>query len=311
MSWLNLSIAVLCLIGIGLVGYPTAAGWVSQYNQSNILFDQTQATAAQAREELRAQLDAAQAYNEALHSGALLESGANVASGTGVTETTLDYWKLLAGESSTIMSRLRIPAIDLDLPVYHGTSDATLLKGVGHLQGTSLPVGGEGTRSVLTGHRGLANATMFTHLDRVKKGDVFSVEVLGEVLSYRVDTIQIVDPDATEQIRAEPGRDLMTLVTCTPLGINTQRILITGERVIPTPHGEIEAMSAKPDVPGFPWWIVIGGGLVVGVGVWFWRSGYRSVPPAKTALQGASAGVLAPTGTQRAGRARTASARQQ
>lgn len=280
-SALNLSIALLVLLGIGLVGYPSIAGWISQYNQSNVLFDQTKATSAEAVADIEKQLKAAADYNDALQSGALLESGANVAAGTGVSTTANDYWKLLNAEPSRMMSRLRIPAIEVDLPVYHGTSDATLLKGIGHLEGTSLPVGGSGTRSVLTGHRGLANATMFTNLNRVKKGDTFSVEVLGKVLTYKVFKIQIVEPDSSEQIRAVPGKDLMTLVTCTPLGINTQRILITGERVTPTPVEDIDAMAARPDVPGFPWWAVIGGGSVLLAGLWFWRAGYRPLGPVR------------------------------
>ncbi|WP_344680349.1 class C sortase, partial [Leucobacter komagatae] len=123
----------------------------------------------------------------------------------------------------------------IDLPVYHGTSDATLLKGVGHLQGTSLSMGGDGTRAVLTGHRGLANATMFTHLDQVKVGDTFSVDALGEVFTYRVFDYEVVNAHDTEEIRAVPGKDLMTLITCTPLGVHMHRIIVTGERVTPTP----------------------------------------------------------------------------
>lgn len=274
-SVLNLLIAVLVLLGLGLVTYPTAAGWVSQYNQSNILSGQTLATSQQAKAELERQLKEARGYNDALQSGALLEPGANVAQGIGSTDAGLDYWKVLDAEPSHIMSRLRMPAIDLDLPVYHGTSDDVLLKGVGHLEGTSLPVGGVGTRSVLTGHRGLANAVMFTNLDRVKKGDTFSVEVLGEVLTYKVFKIQVVEPSESEELRAVADKDLMTLVTCTPLGINTQRILITGERVTPTPQSELDAMQDKPDVPGFPWWLVGAIVVIAVVGLWYWRAGYR------------------------------------
>lgn len=276
-SWLNLAIVVLVLLGLGLVMYPTVAGWVSQYNQSRVLATQTQANSKAAQAALREMYQQAVDYNGALQSGALLESGASVASGTGTTDAQLDYWKTLDAEPSHIMGRLRMSAIDLDLPIYHGTSEATLLAGVGHLEGTSLPVGGPDTRAVLTAHRGLANAVMFTHLDKVKKGDLFSVEVLGEVLTYKVGQIQVVDPEDSEKIRPVAGKDLITLVTCTPLGINTQRILVTGERVTPAPESEIEAMKNRPDVPGFPWWALISGGVILGSGLWFWRSGYRSL----------------------------------
>ncbi|WP_087014054.1 class C sortase [Leucobacter sp. 7(1)] len=277
-GWLNLIIAVLLLGGLTLVTYPTAASWVSQRNQSNVVFDQTRANSEIAREEIAQAFEKAHEYNEALVSGAFLAPGANIAEGTGGSLPGMvdphEYWKLLNADPTGTMARLRVPSIDLDLPVYHGTSDATLLKGVGHLQGTSLPTGGEGTRSVLTGHRGLANATMFTNLDRVKKGDTFSVEVLGEVFTYRVFDLKVVAPEDTEEIRAVPGKDLMTLITCTPLGVNTHRILVTGERVTPTPAGDLESAGKKPEVPGFPWWLVgYGAGLGV-VGLWVWRSGY-------------------------------------
>lgn len=277
-GWLNISIAVLLLAGLTLLLYPTAAAWVSQRNQSNVVFDQTRANSERAQAEIDEMFERAHEYNDALVSGALLEGGANVAEGTGGAipgvVNTQDYWQLLNADPTGTLARLRVPSIDLDLPVYHGTSDATLLKGVGHLQGTSLPVGGAGTRSVLTGHRGLANATMFTNLNHVKKGDLFSVEVLGEVFTYRVFSINVVAPEDTEEIRAVPGRDLMTLITCTPLGVNTHRILITGERVDPTPKSELDGVGLHPEVPGFPWWLV---GYVAGlaaIGVWVWRSGY-------------------------------------
>ncbi len=282
-EWLNLVIAVAVLGGVTLLLYPSAAAWVSQRNQSNIVFDQTLANSGRAEAEIEAAVADAVMYNELLESGALLASGANVAAGTGSgpdtgtgassDATQLDYWALLDADPTGAMARLRIPSIELDLPVYHGTSDATLLKGAGHLQGTSLPVGGAGTRSVLTGHRGLANATMFTHLDRVAEGDTFSVEVLGRVFSYRVVDIQVVAPDATEEIRAVPGRDLMTLITCTPLGVNTHRILVTGERILPTPDADLEAAGERPTVPGFPWWLVGFGGVTACTGLWFWRAG--------------------------------------
>ncbi|WP_211340879.1 class C sortase [Xylanimonas allomyrinae] len=174
--------------------------------------------------------------------------------------------------SSGPFARLRIPSIDVDLPVYHGTSDATLLKGAGHLQGTSLPVGGPGTRAVLTAHRGLASATMFTHLNRVDEGDAFVIEVLGRVLAYRVIDIAVIEPHSTEEIRPVPREDLVTLVTCTPLGINTQRILVTGERVVPTPADDLAALGSSPDVPRFPWWAVAYAVATLGNVAWYQRS---------------------------------------
>ncbi|MFS0502544.1 class C sortase [Corynebacterium striatum] len=128
------------------------------------------------------------------------------------------------------MARVRVPSVGIDLPVYHGTSTDVLAHGVGHLYGTALPVGGEGNHAVLTGHTGLATLTMFDNLTHIKKGDVFTVEVMGKTMAYKVDQIETVLPDQVESLRAEEGRDLVTLVTCTPYGINSHRLLVRGER---------------------------------------------------------------------------------
>lgn len=185
--------------------------------------------------------------------------------------------------------------IDLDLPVYHGTEDATLLKGLGHLRGTSLPVGGKGTRSVITGHRGLASAEMFTRLDEVGKGDTFTIEVFDEILTYKVVDKIVVNPDETKKIAAVPGKDLMTLITCTPLGINTQRILVTGERVVPTPAADKALRGKKPDVPRFPWWIVACFGSLCIVGGYIWWAGLPVKKKKKTEKSDAAADASAAT----------------
>lgn len=250
-------VAAVCVwIGILVFLYPTAASWLSQANQSKVL--QNYETAVQSANPSRdEQLANAREYNAALTAGALLEVGGHVPTSTAtVGPGVLPYQEQLRANQSGLMGRLRIPSIDLDLPIYHGTGDETLLRGLGHLEGTSLPVGGSGTRSVITGHRGLASATMFTHLDQVEVGDIFSLEIFGETLTYRAIEQKIVEPDEQEALQEEPGRDLVTLVTCTPLGINTHRILLTGERILPTPPEEEAKMGADPTVPHFPWWAV-------------------------------------------------------
>jgi len=266
--------------------YPTAAAWVSQYNQSNVTRLQTTRNSELALSARESAIEEADAYNRVLQSGALLESGANLATGTGSLAVgtaaiegdagtqPLNYWDILKTNPTGAMARLRIDSIDLDLPIYHGTSDETLLQGVGHLQGTSLPVGGVGTRAVLTGHRGLSSATMFTNLNQVKEGDLFTIEVMGEVLAYRVFAIEVVDPDDTEEIRPDPNRDLVTLVTCTPLGINSQRILVTGERVTPTPKAALDEAGGPPLIPRFPWWVAVYLGVTVLNWLAFWRAGF-------------------------------------
>ena len=279
---INIIPAVLALAGLALFSYPSVASWFSQYNQSKVVADYEQQVdnAKPAAEE---QLAQAHAYNDALSSGAVLEANTNIPTGAGEhPDDSLDYNKILSANAVGLMGRLRIPTIDLDLPIYHGTSDEVLLAGLGHLQGTSLPVGGKGTRSVITGHRGLANATMFTNLDKVGVGDTFTLEVFGEVLSYQVVETKVVAPEETEALRADPDRDLVTLVTCTPLGINTHRILVTAERITPTPADDLAAAGAKPDVPGFPWWAVWISGVVIAVGLYLWRTGY---PPKAAAAK--------------------------
>ena len=140
---------------------------------------------------------------------------------------------------------------------------------------TSLPVGGESPHSVITAHRGLAEATMFTNLDKMHAGDTFTIEVMGEVLVYVVRQTQVVAPEEQEALYPQEGRDLVTLVTCTPLGINTHRILVTAERVIPTPQEEIDKALQDSGLPHFPWWAVSSGGAVVSVTLCLWRAGWR------------------------------------
>ncbi|MBE7365451.1 class C sortase [Corynebacterium aurimucosum] len=166
-----------------------------------------------------------------------------------------DYLDILRTAGS--MARVRVPSVGIDLPVYHGTSTNVLAHGVGHLYGTALPVGGVGTHSVLTGHTGLATLTMFDNLTHIKKGEVFTIEVMGEVLAYKVTGIETVLPEEIEHLRVEEGRDLLTLVTCTPYGINSHRLLVHGERTdVPANYDQ----GFKP-----PWqsWMTIAIAVVV------------------------------------------------
>ena len=242
------------------------------------------------------QLRRAREYNSKLSSGAIYEANTNIPTSHGDTsDASQDYWDQLKVNDDGLMARLRIKKIDLDLPVYHGTEDATLLKGLGHLRGTSLPVGGKGTRSVITGHRGLASAEMFTRLDEVGKGDTFTIEVFDEILTYKVVDKIVVNPDETKKIAAVPGKDLMTLITCTPLGINTQRILVTGERVVPTPAADKALRGKKPDVPRFPWWIVACFGSLCIVGGYIWWAGLPVKKKKKTEKSDAAADASAAT----------------
>ena len=161
-----------------------------------------------------------------------------------------EYEGLLNAEKiqTGMMCVLEIPSIDLRLPVYHGTSEAVLKEGVGHLMDSSLPIGGENTHCVMTGHRGLASARLFTRLDELKEGDEFFLEVLGEKLAYKVEEINVILPEEVESLEIRPGEDLVSLVTCTPYGINTHRLVITGKRVVYEEKKEEEIKKKRPSV---------------------------------------------------------------
>lgn len=257
-SWLTLTIVTMALGALGAGLYPMTAQWVSAYNQSRIIVDYTRTlqTLDPSAEE---QLAVAERYNDALSAGAVLPVNGHVPEGQGALSTDAPgYLQTLGGSEHAVMGRVRLVTIGVDLPMYHGTSERTLQRGAGHLEGSHLPIGGEGRHAVVTAHRGLANAAMFTRLNEVRVGETFTVEVLGNVLSYRVRQTKVVAPENTDTIRPEAGADLVTLVTCTPLGVNSHRILVTGERVLPTPQHDIARAGQESEIPGFAWWALWG-----------------------------------------------------
>ncbi|MHA7190067.1 class C sortase [Arthrobacter sp. MDT2-16] len=272
---LPLLVAFAVVTGAALLLYPAAAAWFSSVEQSREIDKLTEGINDLGAETLREKLGEAREYNQSLSGG-----GAAVAANERLpladepgSDDEQQYLSMLRGDSEGLMARIRIASIGLDLPIYHGTSEAVLERGIGHLEGTALPVGGPSTHSVVTGHRGLATSELFTKLDKVTVGDAFTIEVFGETLAYRVTETLVVEPEDTETLLIQPGKDLITLVTCTPLGINSHRILVTGERVIPTPQADIDAAGDAPDVPGYPWWMVIAGGVIAGAGTYVWLSG--------------------------------------
>ena len=257
LSWVSLVIALIALVGLSIFMYPSTAAWWSQWNQSKVIQNYSVQTKENRNPGNDEKLAAAHEYNRLLSTGAItLGADAHKPTTDSASEGDLDYWDLLAGPTEA-MARIKIPSIDVDLPIYHGTSDETLLKGAGHLQGTSLPVGGIDTHAVISAHRGLASATMFNNLNKLDIGDTFVIEVAGEVLTYQVFETQVVEPSDTQTVLPRAGEDIVSLVTCTPLGINTHRILVTGERITPTPIEDVEAAGKAPDIPGFPGWAVI------------------------------------------------------
>ena len=159
------------------------------------------------------------------------------------------YNNLLKVSTSEIMGYIEIPSIDVRLPIYHGTSDEVLQVGIGHLEGSSLPVGGESTHCVLSGHRGLPSAELFTDLDELIVGDYFTITVLKETITYEVDQILIVEPDETEALEIEEGMDYCTLMTCTPYGVNTHRLLVRGHRIANIEDASLAAANASQVEP--------------------------------------------------------------
>lgn len=263
-GWSQTVIVVIATIGIGVLVYPTAASWFSAWSHDTDVDGYVSSVEQVPGDELTEMHDIAEAYNQNLPTGPLRDPYALGADGqqTAIGEGTDAYFDALATEGTEAMSRVRIPSIHTDLPIFHGTSEEVLSRGIGHLYGSSLPVGGPGTHSVLTGHNGFVQATLFDDIDELVAGDLIIVTTLGEDLYYEVDSIETVLPDDTESLRQVPGRDYLTLVTCTPTGVNTHRLLVRAERVdAPTDEATVTTIADSTDPAGFPWWAL----LVVGV----------------------------------------------
>lgn len=211
------------LIGLSLLLYPSLSNYWNSFHASRAVASYSEEVANLDEEGYRKMLEVAKEYNQTL-----LGRGNRY---TLSEEQKMEYNDILNIGGTGIMGYIEIESLAVSLPIYHGTDDAVLQIGVGHLDWTSLPVGGEGTHCVISGHRGLPSAKLFTNLDKMSVGDTFVLRVLDEVLTYEVDQILIVEPDDTESLQIEQGKDLCTLVTCTPYGINTHRLLVRGHRV--------------------------------------------------------------------------------
>jgi sortase A len=261
----NLAVGLVVAAGTCLVAYPSAATWVTDVTHASTVSGYTQEVAAMDADELDDLFAAARRYNTDLPDGPLRDPYVLNAEGGAddFRDQQADYLAQLSLRPGAPMARIRIPEIDVDLPVYHGTDEDTLAKGIGHLYGSGLPVGGDGTHAVLTGHSGIPGETLFTRLGEVEVGDTIVVEVAGETLTYAVDQIKTVLPDVGEDLRQVAGHDYITLLTCTPVGVNTHRLLVRAERT-ESFSGEAgqTVLPASPRVPTVPWdavLILIGG----------------------------------------------------
>lgn len=218
----DLVLILVFLAGLSVLLYPTVSNYYNSFHETRAIAAYETGIGSYTAEDFSSVLAAAEAYNEKL-----AESAQTFQSGDPVSA---DYISQLKVADDGMMGYVTIAKLGVQLPVYHGTSDAVLAVGAGHLEGSSLPVGGTGTHAVLMGHRGLPSAKLFTDLDRLEVGDTFTVTVLDETLTYQIDNIAIVDPDELDLLKIDPAQDYCTLVTCTPYGINTQRLLVRGVR---------------------------------------------------------------------------------
>lgn len=219
---------LLFLTAILLVTYPYISNYLFEHRTESLVLATDSAADSLDDETIDQMLQDAAAYNQSLVSGHVQLTDPFDASVQGIVN---DAYNDLLNIGDGIMGTIQIPSINVSLPIYHGTSEAVLEKGVGHLCGTSLPVGGEGTHAVLTGHTGLSNARLFSDLSLLEEGDVFYINILGETLTYQVDQIKVVLPTQMEDLSIQPDADYCTLVTCTPYGINSHRLLVRGVRV--------------------------------------------------------------------------------
>lgn len=216
-------LVVILFVGLSLLLYPTFSDYWNSFHQTKAISSYAEKVADLDEEKYEEVWSAAWAYNQSLlgrNTGFALEE-----------DQQLEYDRLLDVSGLGVMGYIEIPEISVSLPIYHGTDESVLQVAVGHLEWSSLPVGGESSHCVLSGHRGLPSAKLFTNLDKLREGDVFLLRVLDEVLTYEVDQILIVEPQETSALQIVQGEDLCTLVTCTPYGINSHRLLVRGHRI--------------------------------------------------------------------------------
>ena len=249
-------LAVACgVMAVGLMLYPMVGELLSEKYHSDVETTYTAAIEDTDDAELTAQRQAAEQYNAML-------SGTTAITEGGASAPPLPYAEQLT--VGGVMCYIDIPKINVYLPVQHGTDAETLERAVGHVVGTSLPVGGSNTHAVLSAHSGMASSKLFSDIDQLEKGDIFYIHVLGEVLAYEVDAINTVLPTDTSLLQIEDGKDLVTLVTCTPFGVNTHRLLVRGHRVPYVPEQEAPATAEKPVASSWTQHYLTG--LAVGLG---------------------------------------------
>lgn len=235
-------VVLIFAVGIGLLAYPSFSNWWNERHQSIAIASYQETVKATDDSQNEAMLASAEAYNVQL---AADRASGDLLLGQLTDDQVAAYKSELDITGTGIMGSIRIPKIDVELPIYHGTDEAVLQIAVGHLEGTSLPVGGVGTHAVLSGHRGLPSARLFTDIDSLGIGDVFMITCLNRKVTYEVDQILTVLPEETEALAIDPEMDYCTLVTCTPYGINSHRLLVRGHRIENLLDDQIETIQVE------------------------------------------------------------------
>ena len=234
-------LTVILLAGVGIFLYPSVSDWWNSMHATRAISGYVTAVEDMSGQEKEDMLQAARIYNDSLSNGVNFT----------LTEEQLEEYNSLLNIGGTgIMGYVQISAIGVNLPVYHSVDEGVLQIAVGHIPGSSLPVGGERVHSILSGHRGLPSAKLFSDLDQMQEGDVFTVTVLDETITYMVDQIRIVLPEETDELAIQPGKDYCTLVTCTPYGINTHRMLVRGRR-IENIAGDVVIVAEAVRIPNY------------------------------------------------------------
>ncbi len=245
---------IIAMIGFGALTYPSAANWFASLTQRSDVASYVRQIENIPVQELTDTLRDAEEYNSHVPAGVLRDPYSGSSSDQAGDPGYQQYLSTLTASENGVIGEIRYPRLDISLPIYHGTSDDVLRRGVGHLYGSSLPIGGPSTHSVLTSHSGLLSASLFTDLPKAAVGDVFTVNVMGEDRYYEVRQIETVLPEETQSLRISTGQDRVTLVTCTPIGINSHRLLVHGERIDAPVGSDGKELASSGETAGFPWW---------------------------------------------------------
>lgn len=258
------TIIIICfilviLLGAGAAAYPLIASINNEHTQSLVQTEYEEKIQQLDTSEIDAALEAAREYNKTI-------STVQIEDIDKIKADLPPYEDLLNLANNGIMGYIKIPAINIDLPIYHGTTGAAMEKGAGHMEGTSLPVGGVGTHAVISAHSGMASAKLFTDLDKLKLGDMFFITVCNQKLAYEVDNIAVVEPTDIDLIRIDTQQDYVTLLTCTPYGVNTHRLLVRGHRVEMAEEA-IAEVEEKAEPAASTWIEKYEQGILIGVAI--------------------------------------------